>query len=102
MYSRGDLVVIIPIKKPLKPGGLYRIGKTSPAKIISVKADFYDIFSEKIDVIRFGDVFMHLQTYISTDIMGLSVIRMKLMTEKGIIGHIFFQNGRIKFIKAKK
>jgi len=102
MYSRGDLVVVKPNKKQLISGGLYQIGKTSPAKILAVKNDFYDIFSNKIDHVSMGDVFMHLLTYPCTDIMGLSVIRMKIMTEKGIIGYIFFQSDRVKFVKTKK
>ena len=94
--------MIKPIKKRLISGGLYQLGKSSPAKSLAVKDDFYDIFSKKIDHIGMGDVFMILESFPVKGMMGIDVIRLKLMTAKGIVGYIFFQNGRVKLIKAKK
>ena len=102
MYSRGDLVVVKPTKKQLISGCLYQLAKSSPAKSVSVKNDFYDIFSNKIDHIGMGDVFMILESFPVKGIMGIDVIRLKLMTAKGIVGYIFFQSGRVKLVKAKK
>jgi hypothetical protein len=102
MYSRGDLVVVKPIKKPLISGGLYQLAKSSPAKSVAVKDDFYDIFSKKIDHIGMGDVVMILESFPVKGMMGIDVIRLKLMTAKGIVGYIFFQSDRVKFVKAKK
>ena len=78
------------------------MAKSSPAKSVAVKDDFYDIFSKKIDHIGMGDVFMILESFPVKGMMGIDVIRLKLMTAKGIVGYIFFQNGRVKLIKAKK
>lgn len=94
--------MIKPIKKRLISGGLYQLAKSSPAKSLAVKDDFYDIFSKKIDHIGMGDVFMILESFPVKGMMGIDVIRLKLMTAKGIVGYIFFQNGRVKLIKAKK
>ena len=94
--------MIKPIKKRLISGGLYQLAKSSPAKNIAVKDDLYDIFSNKIDDIGMGDVFMLLESFPVKGMMGIDVIRLKLMTAKGVVGYIFFQSDRVKFVKAKR
>lgn len=90
------------LKNPLISGGLYQLGKSSPAKSIPVKDDLYDIFSTKIDHIGMGDVFMCLQSFPVKGMIGIDVMRLKVMTAKGIVGYIFFEKNRVKFVKAKK
>ena len=88
-------------KQSLKSGSLYKIANSSTAKLVAVKKDLNDLFSDSLYQIGVSDVFMFLQEYPVSDLLGMNVKRIKLMTGNGTIGYIFFVGNRVKFTEIK-